>query len=221
MSVGTKPTLTYFNFAGRGEVPRLILELAGADYEWVGLSFHGSEGGDWGEYKSQHGEALAFGQVPRYQDPEAGLDLVQSNAITRCLAQKHGFNGANETEAALIDQFNEGIGEFGLCGGKAVFPPPGEDPSKVAELRGKFLSEDMPKWLGFFERALAKNGTGYFVGENVSYADLQLLVVLHFLFRMEGVREGLENFPRVKATYEKVANLPKVKAYYDSKPYSF
>ena len=34
MSV-TKPTLTYFDLAGRAEVPRLMLEDAGVDYAYV------------------------------------------------------------------------------------------------------------------------------------------------------------------------------------------
>ncbi|KAL6045832.1 Glutathione S-transferase P [Balamuthia mandrillaris] len=209
-----KPTLSYFNVPGRAEVPRLLLELAGVDYEWVGFSFKGSAGGDWAEYKSKHGEELAFGQVPRYQEPE-GLDLVQSNAIARYLAKKHGFNGANETEAALIDQFNEGVVDFGSTGIKAIFAP---EASK-AELLAKFLSEDLPKWLGHFERAFAKNGTGFFVGDKVSYADVHLFVSLDLVFRLEGAREVFEGFSHVKAAYEKVASLPKIKAFYDSKPY--
>ncbi|KAL6048725.1 Glutathione S-transferase P [Balamuthia mandrillaris] len=215
MSVA-KPTLTYFNGPGRAEVPRLLLELAGVDYEWVGFAYKGSPGPDWAEYKSKHGEELAFGQVPRYQEPE-GLDLVQSNAISRHLANKHGFNGTNEIEAALIDQFSEGVGEFATAGLKVIFAPEG---ANKAELLAKFLSEDLPKWLGHFDRALAKNGTGFFVGDKVSYADVGLLVTLNFVFKLlEGAREVFEGFSQVKAAYEKVASLPKIKAFYDSKPY--
>ncbi|KAL6057181.1 glutathione [Balamuthia mandrillaris] len=220
MSV-SKPTLTYFNLVGRAEVPRLLLELAGVDYEYVSLAYMGAPGLDWAEYKSKHGEDMAFGQVPRYQEPD-GLDLVQSNAIARYLANKHGFNGANETEAALIDQFNEGVVDFSNASTKILFGP---EASK-AELYSKFLSEDLPKWLGFFERALAKNGSnGFFVGEKVSYADLHLFAMsgilfrLESLFKLEGAREVFERFEQVQAAHEKVANLPKIKAYYDTKPY--
>ncbi|KAL6067596.1 Glutathione S-transferase P [Balamuthia mandrillaris] len=209
-----KPTLTYFNTPGRAEVARLLLELAGADYEWVGFAYKGSAGGNWAEYKSAHAEELAFGQVPRYQEPD-GLDLVQSSAIARYLAKKHGFNGANETEAALIDQFSEGVVDFGSVSISVVFAPEGSK----AQLLVKLLSEDLPKWLGYFERALAKSGTGYFVGDKVSYADLQLFIALNLVFTLEGTREIFEGFPHVKAAHEKVANLPKIKAFYDSKPY--
>jgi len=46
----TKPTLTYFNLAGRGEVPRLILEDAGVDYDFVTIT-------NWAEVKPHYIES--------------------------------------------------------------------------------------------------------------------------------------------------------------------
>ncbi len=34
----TKPTLTYFNAPGRAEIPRLILEEAAVDYDYIGAT---------------------------------------------------------------------------------------------------------------------------------------------------------------------------------------
>lgn len=42
----SKPTITYFNLPGRAEVPRLLLEDAGVDYDFVTPS-------NWPELKSQ------------------------------------------------------------------------------------------------------------------------------------------------------------------------
>jgi kynureninase len=47
MSV-TKPTLTYFDLAGRAEVPRLMLEDAGVDYAYVSAT-------NWPALKQQLG----------------------------------------------------------------------------------------------------------------------------------------------------------------------
>eukprot|EP01087_Luapelamoeba_hula_P014883 TRINITY_DN441_c0_g1_i2.p1 TRINITY_DN441_c0_g1~~TRINITY_DN441_c0_g1_i2.p1 ORF type:complete len:128 (+),score=22.04 TRINITY_DN441_c0_g1_i2:31-384(+) len=98
----TKPTLVYVNAAGRAEVPRLILELAGADYEWNAL--------DWHAKKEEHLATghFGFGQIPILQTPELG-DLPQSQAITRFLANKYGYAGSNPVEAAHIDAINEGV----------------------------------------------------------------------------------------------------------------
>jgi hypothetical protein len=93
-STVTKPTLTYFNLFARGEVPRLLLEDAGVDYDFVPVT-------NWPETKAQLTAAgkLAFGQVPLYEEP--GLTLVQSNAIAHYLARKHGYNGTNPTVRVL------------------------------------------------------------------------------------------------------------------------
>jgi hypothetical protein len=42
----TKPTLTYFNLAGLAETPRLLLEDAGVDYDYVTVT-------DWAERKAE------------------------------------------------------------------------------------------------------------------------------------------------------------------------
>ena len=64
-----KPTLVYFHVGGRGEVVRLLLELAGADYHYQSISFRNSPGEPWTEYKEKHEAELTFGQVPLYQEP--------------------------------------------------------------------------------------------------------------------------------------------------------
>ena len=89
----TKPTLTYFNTSGRADLLRLILEVAGVayDYEALNVPFYPSTGKDWFDYKQENADHLLFGQVPRYQD--GSVDLVQSNAIARYLAQKYGLAG--------------------------------------------------------------------------------------------------------------------------------
>ena len=93
-SIVTKPTITYFNVFARAEVPRLLLEDAGVDYDFVPVT-------NWSETKAQLTAAgkLAYGQVPLYEEP--GLNLVQSNAIARHLARKLGYNGNNPAVRVL------------------------------------------------------------------------------------------------------------------------
>jgi hypothetical protein len=50
----TKPTLTYFNSAGRAEVPRILLEDAGVDYDFVAIT-------NWAEVKPEY---QAAGSLP-------------------------------------------------------------------------------------------------------------------------------------------------------------
>jgi glutathione S-transferase len=188
----TKPTLTYFNVFARAEVPRLLLEDAGVDYDFVTVT-------NWPEVKAQLTASgkLAFGQVPLYEEPE-GLTLVQSAAIARHIARKHGYNGANALEEALIDQANEGVVDAFTAIAKAIW-------------------ETLPAQLTNFEKLLEKNGNnGFLVGSKLSYADVTLWVALQLVFsRIEGSRDALlgSGFLAVKKLFDAVAQRERIKAY--------
>lgn len=60
-----KPTIIYFQTLGKGEVPRLIFELKGIDYDFHAISHPmlKNAGEPWEEYKVKHADELLFGQV--------------------------------------------------------------------------------------------------------------------------------------------------------------
>jgi len=197
----SKPKLTYFKAAGRGELPRLILEHAGVDYEYNAVT-------DWANQKQELAEVLTFGQIPLYQDSE--VTLVQSQAIARYLGRKHGLAGANEVEAAKIDMLNEGIVELF---GKLVSALFGSAESKAAGT--KTLHENLGKLLTPYENILAKSHSGFLVGDKVSYADLHLYFGVGALQHKLGseIAAELEKFPKVKALAAHVGNIERIKAY--------
>jgi glutathione S-transferase len=206
-STVTKPTLTYFNAFGRGDMTRLLLEDAGVDYDFVPIT-------NWPEARARLTAAgkLAFGQVPLYEEPD-GLTLVQSSAIARHLARKHGYNGATPHEAALIDQANEGVADTFTAIAKVIFGTPAD---QQAEAEQKLVGETLPAQLPCFERLLERNGdNGHLVGAQLSYADVALWVALQVVFsRVEGSRDALLGaFPAVKRLVDGVAQRERVKAY--------
>ena len=77
----------------------------------------------------------------------------------------------------------------------------------------------MPKYLGYFERVLQRNGSRYLVGGRLSYVDLSLFQIV------EGLRyafpKRMKRFekkaPGVVALHERVAKRPRIKAYMSSK----
>ncbi|ELR16918.1 glutathione stransferase [Acanthamoeba castellanii str. Neff] len=206
-STVTKPTLTYFHLLGRAELPRALLEDAGVDYDFVAVT-------NWPESKAQliaEGK-LAFGQLPLYEEP--GLTLVQTTAIARYLARKHGYNGTNAHEEALIDQASEGVGDVLTSLVKTLFFTPAE---QLAEAKEKLVKETLPGQLANFEKLLEKNGnSGYLVGSKLSYADLSLWAVVRLLVsRIEGTSEEslLGSFPAVKKLFTTVSERERLKAY--------
>jgi len=82
-----------------------------------------------------------------------------------------------------------------------------------------FVSQRLPKFLGYFERALARNGEGeHLLGGAVSYVDLSLFQVV------EGLRYAFPRAmalaepkaPRVVALRDRVAERPRLAAYLSS-----
>eukprot|EP01089_Gocevia_fonbrunei_P012231 TRINITY_DN282_c0_g1_i1.p1 TRINITY_DN282_c0_g1~~TRINITY_DN282_c0_g1_i1.p1 ORF type:complete len:209 (-),score=63.64 TRINITY_DN282_c0_g1_i1:90-716(-) len=203
----SKPRITYFNLAGRAEPARVLLEEAGVDYEFVGVT-------DWANQKVALAAELTFGQLPLYQDND--ITLVQSQAIVRYLANKHGFVGSNDVEAAKIDSVNEGVVDLGSKMVKALF---GSDESKAEGL--KALVADLPKSLPAFETILEKSGgSGFLVGSKLSFADIELFLIVG---KVSGISDETKaevaKFPQILAFLQRIGAREKVKAYFERKPY--
>ncbi len=77
----------------------------------------------------------------------------------------------------------------------------------------------MPKFLGYFEKILERNGGNYLLGRKLCYADLSLFQIV------EGLRYGFpkrmkrfeKKIPRVIALHDRVAKRPRIAAYLASK----
>eukprot|EP01125_Pyxidicula_operculata_P010064 TRINITY_DN3311_c0_g1_i1.p1 TRINITY_DN3311_c0_g1~~TRINITY_DN3311_c0_g1_i1.p1 ORF type:complete len:239 (+),score=21.62 TRINITY_DN3311_c0_g1_i1:20-736(+) len=200
----SKPTLTYFNVAGRGEVIRLMLEDSGTDYDFDVVTRD-----TLAAKKEELADELLFKQVPLYREP-SGFSLPQSAAIERYLARKLGYNGDDKT-AALVDALAEGVVDIADRFRKARFAPEAEREAKKEE----FFKNDLPVWYGHFESFIQKNKTPYLTGDRVSYADFRIFSLA--VSSLE--RKGLENYPLLSELIQRIGDRPNVKKFVDSKPY--
>ncbi|ELR20801.1 glutathione S-transferase, C-terminal domain containing protein [Acanthamoeba castellanii str. Neff] len=202
----TKPTLTYFNSAGRAEVPRILLEDAGVDYDFVAIT-------NWAEVKPEYQAAgkAPFGQLPIYEEP--GLVLAQSSAIARHVAREHGYYGETAHDAALIDQASEGVADIVSRLIQALFLPLPDD--KRAEAKASLLNEFLPAQFEIYSKLLEKNGNnGHLVGSKLSVADVSLWVTLGMVFsRVEGSKDAAAKYPNLQAFLDGVASRQRIKAY--------
>lgn len=166
-------TLRYFDIRGLAEPIRLALSYLNIDYEEVkyarcapdcknGLT-------DWTEAKKVGTESglFAFSQVPSLTYGETSL--VQSEAILRFLARKHGIAGETEIEQQRIDLFVGGLKDMRSKYGKMVY-------NKKALTDPKIMSDylDVQRtWLPFFERLLVKSSVDgpYVAGAHVTFSD--------------------------------------------------
>ncbi|XP_051715773.1 glutathione S-transferase P isoform X2 [Ctenopharyngodon idella] len=186
-------TLTYFALKGRCGALKIML----ADKEQQ-LKENLVTLDEWG--KGEIKASCVFGQLPKFQDGD--LVLYQSNTILRHLGRKHGAYGKNDTEASLIDMMNDGVEDLRLKYIKMIY--------QEYETGKEAFIKDLSNQLKPFETALAKNKSGFLVGDQISFADYNLFdLLLNFKVLCS---TSLDSFPELKSYVDKIAARPKVKA---------
>lgn len=198
---------------GRGEFVRLVLEEAGAKYVDVAREPHG--------VKTMM-KVMKETEAPQPFAPpflRAGkLTIAQTANICAFVAAKHGLVPDDEGSRAHAMQLQLTVADVVAEAHDTHHPISTglyyEDQKPAAKKRAKaFREERMPKFLGYFERALQGD---YLLGE-FSYVDLSLFQLL----------SGLEYaFPRayervagkkLLALRDRVAARPRIAAYLASK----
>ncbi|HEX5067521.1 MAG TPA: glutathione S-transferase [Myxococcota bacterium] len=203
---------------GRGEFVRLALEEAGADYDDVAR-------GKGGMRRLERFLADRAQRHPSFAPPflKVGRQVIGQTAnILLFLGPRLGLAPRAEAERLWAHQIQLTIADL-VEEVHATHHPVASglyyDDQKAEAKRAAaaFLEERIPKYLGWFERVLARNPTrgGWLVGARVGYVDLSLFQVV------EGLRYA---FPRAMARREKrhskvvalrdrVAERPNVAAY--------
>ncbi|XP_075698379.1 glutathione S-transferase P 1-like [Rhinoderma darwinii] len=194
-------TLSYFPVRARAEPIRLLLSDQGASWTEDEVQI-----ADWFSGKSDLKKKAVFGQLPRFQHGD--FDLYQSNTILRYLGRVHGINGSNNQESALIDMVNDGVEDLRQKYGRLYF-------FDYETGKEKYIN-DLPNQLSAFEKILSKNsnGTKFVVGDKISYADYNLLDILHCHLDLDP--KCLTSFPLLSAYVERLASRPKLSQYLKS-----
>ncbi|KAB5565415.1 hypothetical protein PHYPO_G00241210 [Pangasianodon hypophthalmus] len=190
-------TITYFPVRGRCTAVRIMLSDQGQQWKEVVVSLE-----DW--MKGDLKKTCVFGQLPKFQDGD--LALFQSNTILRHLGRKHGAYGKNDSEAALIDMFNDGVEDLRIKYIKLIYQE--YETGKDAYIK------DLPNHLSKFEAVLAKNKSGFLVGDSISVADYSLFDVL--LNHQVLSPTCLDSFPALKGFVQRMSSRPKIKAFLES-----
>jgi glutathione S-transferase len=207
---------------GRGEFVRLALEEAGADY--VDVARRPGRRGVPAMKKVLAGKRVAH---PPYAPPflKAGkLVIAQTANILLYLGPRLGLAPRDEAGALWAHQLQLTIADLVTHIHDTHHPVSGwlffEEQRPAAKRRtADFWRYRVPKFLGYFERVLAKSGGPYLLGRRLSYVDLSLFQVV------EGLRYAFPNrmrrfekkVPRVIALRDRVAKRPRIAAYLASK----
>jgi glutathione S-transferase len=207
---------------GRGEFVRLALEEAGADY--VDVARRPGRRGVPAMMKLVDGTRV---ERPPFAPPflKAGkLIIGQTANILLYLGGRLGLAPRDEAGALWAHQLQLTIADLVTQIHDTHHPISGwlffEQQRPAAKLRTRdFWRYRVPKFLGYFERVIAKSRGPYLLGRRLSYVDLSLFQIV------EGLRyafpKRMKRFerkvPRVIALRDRVAKRPRVAAYLASK----
>jgi glutathione S-transferase len=207
---------------GRGEFVRLALEDAGADYVDVALVSEEDGGGVAALQKYLEGEDV---QRPPFAPPflKSGRQLIGQTAnILFFLGGRLALAPRDAAGKLWTHQLQLTIADFVVeihdthhpIGGGLYY----EDQKREAKRRTKdFLANRLPKFLGYFERVLERNGSRRprLVGSQITYADLsmaQVIAGLRYAFP-KASRKALSSHPRLEALHGEVFARPRIKRY--------
>jgi len=201
--------LTYFDRRGRAETARLLFAAAEVPYKDKRIPLE-----QWSSVKP--GLSLPFGQLPLLEI-DGKETLCQSNAINRYLARQFKLAGKNGLEQAQVDMIIDCI-EDSIKPLMQGFVE--KDEAKKAELKKKYLEEQLPTYLTYMEAILKGNNGGdhFLVGDALTSADLGFITFIGLTAAAAGAQNPLEKFPKLAALQKKVENLPKIAAWIAKRP---
>jgi len=201
---------------GRGEFVRLALEEAGARYVDVARQ----PGGEDAMIALMNDRRL---MRPPFAPPflKAGRLVVGQTAnILLYLGPRHGLAPASEAGRLWVHQLQLTLADLVAEAHDSHHPISGslyyEDQRREAKRRAaSFVDERIPKFLGYFEDLLARDGATYVAGPRLTYADLSLFQVtagLRYAFPKAMARLARSQ-RRVAALHDRVAARPRIAAY--------
>jgi len=197
--------LTYFNLRARAELARLIFAAAGVQYEDIRL-----ERAQWPELKP----TTPFGQLPLLEVD--GVKFCQSTTIGRLLARRFNLAGKTDLDQARADMLID-------CYEDTVKPALGffreTDEGKKAAAKQKFIEEQLPVSLDNLEKLLRENKSGddFLVGDELTWADLGLLVLIDWL-KVFGADAEIGKRPKLDALRNRVEAVPKIAEWLAKRP---
>ncbi|MDR3449567.1 MAG: glutathione S-transferase family protein [Alphaproteobacteria bacterium] len=218
MPTPLKPYELYYwpGIQGRGEFVRLALEEAGAAYIDVAREGRGEDA----MLRLMEGEGTDCRPFAPPFLKTGKFTIAQTANILLFLGSRHGLAPASEKGRLWTHQLQLTIADWVVEAHDTHHPISGnlyyEDQKEAALVRARvFRRERIPKFLGYFESILEKNGKIFLNGARLSYADLslfQMMEGLQYAFP-RAMRRLRRSCPKVISLCETVAQRLRIAAY--------
>jgi glutathione S-transferase len=200
-----KLKLTYFDMhAGRGEVARIALFIAGVDYEDHRVKYQ-----DWPALKLR----TPFGTIPVLEID--GQEVAQSNGINRLVGKLTGLYPDDPIQAAFCDEAMDAVEDVSAAL-VASFAIKDEEEKKAK--RRELADGPLTFYLERVQSRLETRGGEFFADGRLTVADLKVYLWIRHLKsgKLDHIPTDLPDrvAPKLVAHHDRVKAHPKVSAYY-------
>jgi glutathione S-transferase len=205
---------------GRGEFVRLALEEAGADY--VDVARKGKAGMAAMTRLLESKTAARPPFAPPFV--KVGKTVIAQTAnVLHFLGPQLGLAPRGEADRLWLHQLQLTVTDLVVEIHDTHHPVSSwlyfEEQIPSAQRRSKdFWRYRVPKFFGYFERVLQKNGGTFIVGRRLTYVDLslfQIVEALRYAFPRH-IKRFEKKVPGLVALHDCVAERPRIKAYLQS-----
>ena len=196
--------LTYFDFhGGRGEPARLALHIGGIAFEdnrFAPANF------------AEVRKTTPLGQVPTLLVD--GVQVTQSDAITRYAGKLAGLYPTDPYQALLCDEIIQGVEDANVKMGTTF----GMTGDALKQARTALVEGALPLYLRWLQTQLENHGGEYFADNRLTVADLKVFIYLRGLTsgNLDHVPADLVQkvAPKLSAHMQRIAQTPAVAQYY-------
>uniref|UniRef100_A0A914CWT3 glutathione transferase n=2 Tax=Acrobeloides nanus TaxID=290746 RepID=A0A914CWT3_9BILA len=196
-------TLKYFDGMGRAETIRLIFAAAGVSYKDERIPKE-----KWPEVKN----STPFGQLPVLEMD--GKFLAQSHAIEKFLGRMFGLMGADDWEAAKIDEIILALEDVHQSLRPWFIE---QNETKKIEIFKGIVADSIDPFLARVTKILEENDRTHLVGKELSVADLGVFQFVWFL-NNKLLPGHLKRYAVLETFAKKTEHLPKIKEWIDKRP---
>ncbi|MDB4027206.1 glutathione S-transferase [Candidatus Thioglobus sp.] len=192
----------------RAEISRLPLFIANIDFE----DFRPSDE-EW-DYAKENGKMKDGTKIPFSELPVLSINgesIAQTMAIARICGKLGGMYPEDIIEAGKVDQIVVAVENI-----NALLSPSMKesDPLKKKAMRKELTSNELPTYFGYLQDILSANSSEWFVGENMTIADLAVWSLLGWI--ASGViddisAEVIQPFEGLVKLYNQINKNPRVK----------
>ena len=192
----------------RAEISRLPLFIANIKFDDVRPSDD-----DW-DYAKENGKMKDGTIIPFRELPVLlinGESIAQTMAIARICGKLGGMYPEDIIEAGKVDQIVVAVENI-----NALLSPSMKesDPTKKKAMRKELTSNELPTYFGYLQDILSANSSDWFVGENMTIADLAVWSLLGWI--ASGViddisAEVIQPFEGLVKLYNQINKNPRVK----------